>query len=42
MPSFPRVTGRDVDSWLGVILGEVRALTKGTARDRKQLDRAGM
>ena len=38
MPS--RVTRRDVDAWLGVILGEVRAL--GIARDRKPLNRAGM
>ena len=40
MPS--RVTRRDVDAWLGVILGEVRVLTKGIARDRKQVDRRGM
>ena len=40
MPS--RVTRRDVDAWLGVILGEVRTLSKGIAGDRKQVDRAGM
>ena len=39
---MPRVTRRDVDAWLGVILGEIRVLTKGIARDRKQVDRAGM
>ena len=42
MPSFPRLTRRDVDAWLGVILGEIRVLTKGIARDRTQVDRAGM
>ncbi len=39
---MPCITRRDVDGWLAEIIGEVRALSKGISRDRKQLNRAGM